>query len=330
MSFFLFIHGVLAAHRRLATAALLLLVAVFAALALRMDYEEDISRFLPTDDRQQAYQQAVEQLSSQNRIVVCFTGDTEAVKQAMDRFETLFEEADTAQTVTDLQVTVDETQMLDLLAFVSSNAPYFLTADDYAQMDSLLAVPGYVADQLTIDKQLLQLPTGGLAVQTLAHDPLHLFTPLLGRLQTMGHNSRFMVDDGYVFTRDGRHGLAFLTSPYGTSETARNAELAAMLDKVIERTEAGDEGPAVSISAVGGPLIAVSNATQIKRDSMLAVSISVVLIVVLLVWHYRRLHELLWIVLSLGFGWLFAIAGMSLLRDSVSIIVLGIGSVIIV
>jgi predicted exporter len=149
----------------------------------------------------------------------------------------------------------------------------------------------------------------------LAHDQLHLFTPLLGRLQTMGHNSRFMVDDGYVFTRDGRHGLAFLTSPYGTSETARNAELAAMLDKVIERTEAGDEGPAVSISAVGGPLIAVSNATQIKRDSMLAVSISVVLIVVLLVWHYRRLHELLWIVLSLGFGWLFAIAGMSLLRD---------------
>ena len=329
MAFFLFIHRVLAAHRRLATAALLLLVAVFAALALRIDYEEDISRFLPTDDSQQAYQQAVEQLNSQNRIVVCFTGETEAVKQAMDRFETLFEEADTAQTISDLQVTVDETQMLDLLAFVSSNAPYFLTADDYAQMDSLLAVPDYVADQLTTDKQLLQLPTGGLAVQTLAQDPLHLFTPLLGRLQTLGHNSRFMVDDGYIFTRDGHHGLAFLTSPYGTSETARNAELAAMLDEVIKRTEAGDEGSTVSISAVGGPLIAVSNATQIKRDSMLAVSISVVLIVALLVWHYRRLHELLWIALSLGFGWLFAIAGMSLLRDSVSIIVLGIGSVII-
>ena len=329
MSFFLFIHRVLAAHRRLATAGLLLLVAVFAALALRINYEEDISRFLPTDESQQAYQQAVEQLNSQNRIVVCFTGESEDVKQAMDRFETLFEEADTAQTVTDLQVTVDETQMLDLLAFVSSNAPYFLTADDYAQMDSLLAVPGYVADQLTTDKQLLQLPTGGLAVHTLAQDPLHLFTPLLGRLQTLGRNSRFMVDDGYVFTRDGHHGLAFFTSPYGTSETARNAELATMLDQVIERTEASDEGPAVSISAVGGPLIAVSNATQIKRDSMLAVSISVVLIVVLLVWHYRRLHELLWIALSLGFGWLFAIAGMSLLRDSVSIIVLGIGSVII-
>ena len=329
MSLFLFIHRLLAAHRRVATAALLLLVAVFAALALRIDYEEDISHFLPMDNSYRAYYEAVEQLNSQNRIVVCFTGETEAVKQAMNRFETLFEEADTAQTVADLQVTVDETQMLDLLAFVSSNAPYFLTADDYAQMDSLLAVPGYVADQLTADKQLLQLPTGGLAVQTLAQDPLHLFTPLLGRLQTLGRNSRFMVDDGYVFTRDGRHGLAFLTSPYGTSETARNAGLAAMLDEVIRRTEASDEGSAVSITAVGGPLIAVSNATQIKRDSLLAVSISVVLIVVLLVWHYRRLHELLWIALSLGFGWLFAVAGMSLLRDSVSIIVLGIGSVII-
>jgi 1-acyl-sn-glycerol-3-phosphate acyltransferase len=296
-------------------------------LALRISYEEDIARFLPQGEEQQDYHEAVEQLSSQSRIVVVFTGQKDSVKQAMDAFEQHFEAVDTAQTVSDLQVTVDETQMLDVLTFVSENAPYYLTPTDYQRMDSLLALPGYVAEQLSADKQLLLLPTGGMATTTLANDPLQLFAPIMGRLQQMGRSSRFTVDEGYVFTADGRHGLAFLSSPYGTSETAHNAELSAMLDEAMART--ASDCPTVKVSAVGGPLIAVSNATRIKRDSMLAVTISVVLILALLLWHYRRLYELLWIAASLGFGWLFAIAGMSLLRDSISIIVVGIGSVII-
>ena len=321
------IYTFLSAHRRWTAAGLFIVIAVMLTLALRVNYEEDIARFLPQSEEQKDYQQAVEQLSNQSRIVVVFTGETDSVKQAMDAFEQHFEAVDTAQTIDDLQVTVDETRMMDMLAFVSSHAPYYLTAADYRRMDSLLARPDYAAEQLVHDKQLLLLPTGGMAVQTLAQDPLQLFTPILGRLQTMGQNSHFRVDEGYVFTADGHHGLAFLTSPYGVSESARNADLSAMLDEAMGRTM--QDVRSVGISAVGGPLIAVGNATQIKHDSLLAVGISVVLILALLVWHYRRLQDLLWIAASLGFGWLFAIAGMSLLRDSISIIVLGIGSVII-
>ncbi len=321
------IYTFLSAHRWWTGGGLALLLAAMLTLALRISYEEDIARFLPQGEEQQDYHEAVEQLSSQSRIVVVFTGQKDSVKQAMDAFEQHFEAVDTAQTVSDLQVTVDETQMLDVLTFVSENAPYYLTPTDYQRMDSLLALPGYVAEQLSADKQLLLLPTGGMATTTLANDPLQLFAPIMGRLQQMGRSSRFTVDEGYVFTADGRHGLAFLSSPYGTSETAHNAELSAMLDEAMART--ASDCPTVKVSAVGGPLIAVSNATRIKRDSMLAVTISVVLILALLLWHYRRLYELLWIAASLGFGWLFAIAGMSLLRDSISIIVVGIGSVII-
>lgn len=321
------IYTFLSAHRWWTGGGLALLLAVMLTLALRISYEEDIARFLPQSEEQKDYQQAVEQLSSQSRIVVVFTGQKDSVKQAMDTFGQHFEAVDTAQTVSDLQVTVDETQMLDVLTFVSENAPYYLTPTDYQRMDSLLAQPDYVAEQLSADKQLLLLPTSGMATTTLANDPLQLFAPIMGRLQQLGRSSHFAVDEGYVFTADGRHGLAFLTSPYGTSETAHNAELSAMLDEAMART--ASDCPSVKVSAVGGPLIAVSNATQIKHDSMLAVAISVVLILALLLWHYRRLYELLWIAASLGFGWLFAIAGMSLLRDSISIIVIGIGSVII-
>ena len=324
---FLYLYRVLSAHRLWAGVGLAVLVAVMALLALRMDYEEDIARFLPQSQEHVEYQQAVSQLAGQSRVVVCFTGSKDSVKQAMDTFAQHFATLDTAATVTDLRVTVDESQLLDVISFVSSHAPYYLTVADYRRMDSLLALPNYIGRQLAADKQLLMLPAGELAQPTLASDPLQLFTPVVSRLQAMGRNSRFAVDDGYMFTADGFHGLVFFTSPYGMSESGSNALLAQMTDQAASLTMA--DCPQVKVSAVGGPLVAVSNASQIKRDSMLAVTISVVLILALLVWHYRSLQYLWWIAASLGFGWLFALAGMSLLSHSISVIVLGMGSVII-
>ena len=85
----------------------------------------------------------------------------------------------------------------------------------------------------------------------------------------------------------------------------------------------------IRVSAIGSPLIAVTNAQQIKTDALIALAIASVLILAILIWHYRRLSYILWIGASVGFGCLFAIAGMALFQDEVSIIVLGIGSVII-
>lgn len=120
------IYTFLSAHRWWTGGGLALLLAVMLTLALRISYEEDIARFLPQGEEQQDYREAVEQLSSQSRIVVVFTGQKDSVKQAMDTFGQHFEAVDTAQTVSDLQVTVDETRMLDVLTFVSEHAPYYL------------------------------------------------------------------------------------------------------------------------------------------------------------------------------------------------------------
>ena len=322
------IYGFLSAHRRWSAAGLVVLVAVMMVLALRLDYEEDIARFLPRNEQNERYADVYQQLSNQNRIVISFTGDdTDSIEAALENFANHIETLDTSHVISDLQVQVDETQMLDMLHFVYENEPYFLNEEDWQRIDSLLTLPGYVSEQIADNKRQLQLPTAGAAMEGMRYDPLHLFTPVLNRLQSFKLNDQFEVVDSYVFTRDGRTALAFLTSPYGISESMHNNELQQLLDAAIADTH--QDAPTVKISAVGGPLIAVGNANQIKHDSLFAVSISVVLILLLLVWHYRRLQYLWWIAASIAFGWLFAIAGMSLLRPSVSIIVLGIGSVII-
>ena len=118
-----------------------------------------------------------------------------------------------------------------------------------------------------------------------------------------------------------------LTSPYGASETNGNALLVKQIDSVARSIEA--RVPGVHFAATGAPVIAVDNASQIKTDSIWAISIAATLIVGLLVWALRRARHLLLIVVSLGFGWLMAMGGMALVSHEVSIIVLGIASVII-
>ena len=62
------------------------------------------------------------------------------------------------------------------------------------------------------------------------YDPLHLFTPILNRLQSFKMSDSFIVLDGYVFTQDGKTALAFLTSAYGMSESLHNNELNELLN----------------------------------------------------------------------------------------------------
>ena len=89
------------------------------------------------------------------------------------------------------------------------------------------------------------------------------------------------------------------------------------------------EYPAVSAEIVGGPEIAVGNSSRIKKDSIIAVSLSLVLILLLAAYSISSLRNILLLFLSIGWGWLFAMAGVSLFCGSVSMIVIGISSVIL-
>lgn len=318
----------LLAHKVMATICLVVLVFCAVVAALHMDYEEDIARFLPRNEQSERYSEVYQSLSGKNRIVILFSSEnTDSVEAAMDFFEERLAKQDVKHLVKDVQVKVNEDQMLDVLDFVAENEPFFLTESDWQRIDTLISQPAFVARQLEEDKLMMQLPTAGVMMETMRSDPLHLFTPVIKRLQSFRLSEQFTVLDGYVFMKDGKTALAFLTSAYGMSESMHNNELNGLLNKVKALTVS--EMPSVSISAVGSPLIAADNANQIKSDSILATSIAVILILLLLYFHYRRVADMFWIGGAIVFGWLFAIAGLSLFHDSISIIVLGIGSVII-
>ena len=277
--FFETIYDYLSGKRWLVTVFLLLFVVGCAVLSLHMHHEEDIAKFLPQNEQNEKYAEIYQRLTRQNQIVIVFASkDTvdvvpsDTIGEAMDYFCETLQTFDSLQVIKDMQIRTDESQMLEVMDFIGQNAPYFLQEDDYRRMDSLLLQSDYIAEQMAENKQLLNLPAAGGRMESMRQDPLHLFSPLLSRMQQFRMTSSFDVIDGCVFTNDGRSALAFLSSPYGMSESAQNAAIQSMLDSVMQRTE--QEYPSLKVSAIGAPLVAAGNARQIKKDSVLAVSLA--------------------------------------------------------
>ncbi len=326
------IYDLMRAHRGLCAVSFLAITSVLAALMLRLNFNEDISAFLPVEGRHRQALAVYQDISGASKILAIVqpagsdTADADALVAGVDAFVEALGVVDTARIIKDIVYEVDLETVTGISDYVYANIPYFLTDDDYARIDSLLSVEGYLAHRLDMDKQLLMFPTSGLLSANLAKDPLNLFTPTVSRLSA-GNDSGMEMYDGYIFAPDMSRAVVVMESPYGNSETRNNAALMSMLEDAADR--AAEQEPGIRVHFIGGPPIAVGNAAQIKSDSVLSISIAAILIVALLVAVFRRLRNILLIVVSVGWGWLFAMAMLSVVHDSVSLIVVGISSIIL-
>lgn len=332
---FLKIYDRLSSSRIIAWVILGVVIVSSAILISGMHYSEDISSFLPENEISRKYSDIYRQLGGQDKIVVLFSlrdscsseDSTSLITEAMDVFEGIWRDTDTSGIVTDMQVKADYRQILEVTEFIRDNIPYFLDAGDYERMDSLLSIPGYTEIRLQKVKESLMSPISGPAGEALRYDPLDLFSPVYQKLGNLNAGHGVEIIDGHFFICKGRRGVIFFTSPFGESESGMNSSLTGMIDNVIQKTEI--ECGNIMITATGGPLVAVSNADRIKADSVLAVSIAVVLIIVVLLLSFRNFGDIFWIGFSTFCGTVFAIGLVALFKDSISIIILGIGSMII-
>lgn len=311
----------------------LILTAGLILSVLSLSYKEDISDFLPLDEKNQTALSVYQDVSGANKIyAIISTKDTVNVEpqELADCVETFVEKVETMDSlhyINDVMKKIDMDKMLGVANEVYANIPYFLTDEDYARIDSLLRNPDYVDYQISEDKQMLLFPSSNVLTSNISRDPLNLFTPILGRLKQAGMAIEFDTYDGYILSPDGKKAIVILESAFGAHESENNASLVSMLDNAKNETEKTNAN--LDIHIIGGPVIAVSNANQIKADSILAVCIAGILILALLIYVFRNVRNILLIVVSVGWGWLFAIGAIALYYDSVSIIVIGIASVIL-
>ena len=289
----------------------MLLTAILVLLTAGQSYKEDISDFLPLENEQQEAFMEYQNTSSARRIYVIFQSADNDCQPAVDLFSERLERADTAQTINYLQGD-DPEVVQEAMNTIYAQMPYLLTAEDYARIDSMTEASDFIARQLENDKQMLMLPSGGMAALQIRHDPLNLFASVLARQKptNQAHGSMLLID-----------------SPFGASETEHNATLVSMVQQICDSV--GNAYPDVSIHLTGGPVIAVGNAQQIKKDSIISITFAAILILFLLWLVFRNVRNLMLIAVTIGWGWLFAMGCLTLVHSEVSVIVIGISSVIL-
>ncbi len=289
-------------RRRWLWGGVALVLLVFVALAASLHFSEDIMDFLPldTDDREALAQYQSQQ--SATRLVLVVEGDSlreEAVWQLADSIDSRMAGGQLA-----------EPDPAEGLAAMYSQMPYRITDSVYARFDSIFT-PQAVNAALLRDKAILAIPGASILSTAIAYDPLGLIELSTLNAQRSTLNRSF----------------AFYDSPYGSTETQRNALLIDSLQTITDRV--AQHFPTLHIRWTGAPVISVSNARRIKLDTILCISLSLVLIILLLAYSFPRRRDLWLILLSVSFGWLMGMAVLRIVTPTISAVVLGIGSVLI-
>ena len=326
-------------HRWWCLASLAVVTLLMVLSVTRLSYREDIRDFLPLDEKEREALNDYDRQAQTSLIVAIIEQRDSTVDDPdllVEGVETFLNAIDGLEGVT---VQTDFSQMEEQQEEAYRQLPYLLEAADYQRMDSLLQQPDFIASRLQEAKERLLMPMGmgSMMENDITHDPLGLFSPVVSLMRDTAMLSRFDIYDGCLLTADHRRALVLLTSPYGGSETASNERLLDLLnakaDSVSRLLTPSLLTPSLltplTIRFCGAPVIAVTNASQIKTDSLLSVCIAAVLILLLLWFFLRSLRHILLIALTIGWGWVFAIACLSWVHQEVSVIVIGISSIIV-
>ena len=327
------IYDFLKTHKVLGVTCFVVLTSLLAILLSRQNYKEDISDFLPVDGNYQKAMDTYQRIAGGDRLFVLVQktdtaeADPDLLVDGVCRFEELLAENDTSGIAQNVTATANLDQFAELSDSIYAVMPLLLSDADYDSIEARLSEPDCVPARMSQAKQQLMLPISGVLSAGISKDPVGLFHSVVERLLGRSSDLNYELYDGCLFTPDMKHALVMVESPFGSSETENNGRLLQLLEKTAKQTTS--DYPQIAVHITGGPSIAVDNANQIKHDSLITIALAVVLILFLLLKTIRSWRNILLIVLAVGWGWLFAMGVLSVVHHNVSIIVVGISSLII-
>ena len=335
VKFILFLYSFFSKRKKLLFGLLAALVLWLAYSAAQIGFKEDISAFLPKGHNTEKINYVYQRLGSANKLLVTVSmADTTAVideELMMDAVTCCVEQLqheDSAQIFfKKIEYQIDQQQIFAVSQFLTENMPYFLTEQDYCRIDTLLTEEN-IRLQMNNNRQMLMSPIGMVMKQNIMADPLHFSVSIMSGLREFQASDQFQLYNDFIFSKDRKEAIITIESQFSPSETKQNAVLLKLVDQAVTQTLLEFDNK-INIHYFGSVDIAVTNAHRIKKDSFFSSIIAIVLILSILIYAFRSSRNMLLMLVSLLFGGLFAIGILSFLRNEVSIIAVGISSIII-
>lgn len=323
-------------ERKLILVLLLLgFLGLVSFLAWGLQFEEDISKIMPVDEKVAELNRVFENSEFSDRLVLNVTyadpattpDSPEQLIAFCDTLVASLQQALDSTFIKEINYKIDESQFLELYTTLYQNLPLFLDSTDYQSIDELID-PSEVNQRISGAYRALLSPAGFALRESVLRDPLGFTRLAFNKLQSFQIDENYQIYQGYIVTNDYRNLLVFISPAQSARETLINKELLATLDEVSAAVSQEFEQE-IQAEYFGAVAVAVDNATRIRKDVTATVTVAMIVLLTLIGFFFRRLHIFFLLVIPVIFGGLTALAILYLFKGKVSIISIGIGSVLL-
>lgn len=327
--YFIAIHLFVSRNRLLSVFFAFLLLAVFGFFASKIKFEEDITKLIPKSERSDETAKVLGQLNFADKITVIFNAEKGATSTDLTEMATAF--LDSLQScdayINSVQGQVDDENIQETFGFVYENLPLFIDDADYVKIQEKLRHDS-IAETVSANYRNIISPTGIVTKDFILQDPLGISFIALKKLQQLGNSDDFILEDGFILTKDKQKLLLFINPKLPGSETEKNTLFVAKLKAIQENLNTEFKGN-TKLDYFGSTLIAVANAEQIKSDIQTTVIVSMGALMLILCVYYRKLFIPIIIFIPTIFGVLASLALLYFVKGTISAISLSIGAVLL-
>lgn len=320
-------------HKALMYTLMILSSVIFIFFGLKVEYEEDISKLLPSSGSEESGL-AFGNLQVKDKIFIQITSrdsllSYSTLAEYADEFaEGLIERDSSGHYIGDILYKIEDDLPVMALGFAMDHVPSFIDTSLYSAFDSALEPANIDSAMARNAVRLAEDETGSLT-QMVATDPLELRNIL--RDQVFGNSggsvAGFAMVDGYLFCPDSTVALAFVSPNFKSLDSKSGIALAEEIESEIEEFELSH--PDAEVLFHGAPVRSVGNSRTIKKDLLMTVGLSLILILVVLMICFRSLDIIWQNLLPVAYGAFFSLTCMYLIKGGMSLMALGIGAIVL-
>lgn len=297
--------------------------------ASHIHIEEDITKTFPRTEEFKKYDNLYRNSSISGNIIVAIGPLSESSSDELVVIgESLLDGINRLDTglFKDIQFSSDATKLQEAYQTYLRNLPYFLSVSEIDSLFFDLSNDGISARLISTLNRLRSYESLGTK-KFLMMDPLQVGSPILERLNKLEEGNAFKIEDGYTFTADGEYLLMVVKPANPPTETVENTLLVEGLQMVVDSVSA--DLTEEEILLFGGPVIAVGNASRIKKDTNLVSILAGSFILLLLIGYFRKITIPILFFIPALFGLTFALAVISLTQGSISAISVAVGTIVL-
>ena len=307
---FIGLYNFFSRHKAFLYTLLVLSSLLFSFFAFRVHFEEDISKLVPGVGESES-SLAFNSLKVKDKVFLQFPS---ASPEEVDAFMQGLLQRDSS--ISSVLYRLDNGVVLQAVGYALEHLPTLVDPSLYPAIDQAIA---QADEAMARNREILWADESGQASQRVFMDPLGI-TQLL--LPEGGLSAGFTLKDGQIYSNTGTTALAFLSPDFSYQDSQKSEVLQRHIEAQIQ--ESGLE-----VLLHGAPVRSVGNARTIKRDLAVTIGISFLLILLALCLSFKSFNMVWQIVLPVVYGTLFGLAGVYVIKGSMSLMAFGICAIVL-